>query len=1204
MISITKHAFRLFCLFIMGLVLAGCGGSSTISNGQNLAGLTGKANTQKTYTLKIPDNTLGLMIQAAGNPNIQLDLLDNAGNSLGACAEALRCIVDYPLPGTYKLQLSATADYAGVNLSASWGGPSVSVLQNNVALDGLKGDASTVILKSLYIDADQQTLVLDATAVSPVNVRLLDHRGNEYWPCQSGACLVHFVPAGLYYAQITAAAQYDNARLRARWGDSADATLENGAILSGLSGTAGTQFIESIYVPPGVDALALSTTSQQVALQLMSAEGGPAWSRCELNPVSGSDCVASQLSAGLHYVVATLMQDATDFSIAVRFGGADTVTLVSGQPGEPRPAVPGELHLESFYVPEGADSAIFEAGPTVNARIYDNEGQLVCDMQPCALNNLIPGAYFVRLDVWPGMEPSFNTAFALGGPLNATLTAGQSKTVTSHFVHERFVESIEVDAGVDAFAIATSNDHAYMMVIDPNGMLLPGCGSPEICIVSATVPGSYFVSYEFGGPVTEGETQRISLALGGESVATLRSGEPSAPRAGQPGERYLESFFVAPGIDSGAFTTTMNSEARIYTADGRVVCEYQPCFMPNLQPGTYFASIKVWDTAWIPYVNASLALAGPDYSTLGSGRSEQKIVQFVGESGFESFYVEPGVESFAVSANRGRTLMAVHNAQGDVITECWNSIDCVGHAPSPGAYFVRYEHTYMEEANPSYTIALGLAGEDATTLSNGQPGAPVAVVTGDILMESFYVPPGVTSAAFTVPMNSETRIYEADGRLVCEYQPCLLQNLQPGVYVAVVRIWDSWIPFFSASLAMGGAEQATLANGQTKTGNVQFNGETGVESFHAGPGVDSFAIAASPSRKLVYVVNEQGDMIADCWNRALCTGRISTPGTYFLRFGDFDNGSEPEGQRYSVSLALGGEQTATLKPELVQPSRKAQPGDALVQSVYRSSVEEVTAIAVSQNAWTRIYDIDGNLRCENWFCTLENMPAGSYFVSSIVMEHPYLTSVSAAVTLGGADQSDLHNGETLFGLQGTSGSFILKSMYVAGDPPTLYGPTSLHLMQSHPFVQMTLMDEIGIVRAICIPPGGCHLNGLPMRQYYVLMEIMEPIPEATTSLSAAWVGPQSSSLENGIHYTLATPSAEFASVQSFNLTSTSTLALDIDTNAVEALILDEQSNFVMSCTAGACAPMPLPTGRYFLVMYTASYLPPHAGESIQYTLSW
>lgn len=1199
----TKHAFQLFFFCIMGLVLAGCGGSATITNGQNLANLSGKANTPKTYTLKIPDNTFGLMIQAAGSPDIRLDLLDASGNSLGACAQPLQCMLEYPLPGTYKLQLSATADYTGVNLSASWGGPGVSVLQNSVAIDGLKGDASTVMLKSLYLDSEQVALSLEAVAATPVKLRLLDRFGNAYWLCESSACLVQFVPAGLYFVQLVAAAPYTETALKANWGDSIGATLENGDVLEDMAGTAGAQFVESFYVPEGVSAVAMATNSPHLDLQLVAADGGPGWFHCVEQ--EAKTCVARYLSPGLYYVVGSLRQDVANFSLALRFSGASHATIVNGQPANPKPAQARDIHLESFYVPDGVTTAMLVASWNIGVSIFDAEGNVICNPASCHMMNLAPGAYFATLHVYDMAEPFFNVSLALGGSDHATFRANQPKTVHLNVANERGVESFYIAPDVDAFAVSISGENTYLNVIGPNGAHAQHCSTHGACITRVSEPGTYFIEYEFyssDSTFTEQDVT-LSLALGGTNYSTLNSGEPSAPRPARTEDVHLESFFVAPGVDSAVFTTSMNSEARIYAADGRVVCEYQPCFMQNLQPGAYFAAIKVWDSTWIQQINASLALGGPEHSTLASGQRKEKIIEFRGESGFESFYAEPGVESFILAASNTQALMAVHNARGDVVAECWNRVDCIARVPSPGTYYVRYEHNEMTESNPSYTIALALGSEQGSTLLNGQPSDPVAVVTGDILMESFYLPEGATSAAFTTQMNSEARIYAADGRLVCEHQPCVMTNLTPGAYFAVIRVWDSWIPYVSASLALGGSGQATLNNGQTKAGTLRFNGESGVESFYAGTGADSFAIAASSEGILAYVVNSQGEQVADCWNRSHCIGRITSPGTYFVHYEYYNPDVDPQGQSYSISLALGGESVATLKADEVQAPRNAQPGDTLVQSIHRESVQAITAVAVSHNAWTRIYDVNGNQRCEGWFCVLEGLPAGSYFVISTTMDHPYLTSVSSAVTHGGPGKSDLLNGQTLFGLQGMPGAFILKSIFVTADSQSAYHPQSLQVWQNPPSMMMNIIDQYGTQLKTCLPTDGCQVSGLFGQQYYVLLEVLPVIPGTAGTVSAAWVGPGTSSLENGVTYTLDTPAAEFVSAQSFNLESASAVQFTSDSNAVEAVILNDNSQLQMYCSGGACDSVTLPPGSYFLKIATAPYLPYSSG-SIQYSLSW
>lgn len=113
---------NLLTLLVLTFILAGCKTTTPIANGENIADLSGKAGSETMFSITVPENINGLYIQAAGSDSITLDLLDEDENSLGACPSATVCLLDFPIAAKYLLRLSASANYEGVNLSASWGG--------------------------------------------------------------------------------------------------------------------------------------------------------------------------------------------------------------------------------------------------------------------------------------------------------------------------------------------------------------------------------------------------------------------------------------------------------------------------------------------------------------------------------------------------------------------------------------------------------------------------------------------------------------------------------------------------------------------------------------------------------------------------------------------------------------------------------------------------------------------------------------------------------------------------------------------------------------------------------------------------------------------------------------------------------------------------------------------------------------------------
>jgi hypothetical protein len=87
-ISYQKYAFRIVLAIVLSL-LWGCGGSSSLKNGDTRSNISGSIDSQKNYTVTIPENTLGLMIQAAGSSDITLDLLGATDVSVGQCDASL-----------------------------------------------------------------------------------------------------------------------------------------------------------------------------------------------------------------------------------------------------------------------------------------------------------------------------------------------------------------------------------------------------------------------------------------------------------------------------------------------------------------------------------------------------------------------------------------------------------------------------------------------------------------------------------------------------------------------------------------------------------------------------------------------------------------------------------------------------------------------------------------------------------------------------------------------------------------------------------------------------------------------------------------------------------------------------------------------------------------------------------------------------------
>lgn len=1202
MISLSKHAFRIFVFCIMGLVLVACGGSSTVGNGQNLANLSGKAGSVKTFNIKLPVNATGLMIQAAGSADIRLDLQDSAGNSLGICTQPLFCVWQTPVEGSYKLQLQATADYSGVNLSASWGGPDLSVLNNDIALTGLKGDASTVLLKSLFLPENVPLLKVAASGSTDVQLELLDSLGNPVWYCGSHSCLFPALQANLYYVRATATAAYFDVSLKTNWGESFGATMENGDTVRYSNVQAHSQINETFYWPEGVEAVALATSAPGAGIMLVDSSGEYAPMQCVQN--GGSVCVASALAPGLYHVSVMMGMERMDLSLTLRFGGRNHSTVSNGQSTAAGEYRSGEQVLESFYIEPGTTAAAVGVSIFTPVRVYDvNGNRMLCEYQPCYLNNPQPGTYFAFAFIEDATAgPYASVSLATGSPDATTLVSGQTKRGSFEYKFQEKVESFYVGPNVDAFAIFLSDEHTYAYITNAAGTFIAACSNTAPCIAEVSTSGVYFAYVNYHNIEGPAGQYQISLALGGQDVSTLESGQTTVFQSVQTNDLFAESFYVSPGMSSAAFVAPMNTQARIYSTTGAsVACTYQPCFMNNLQPGVYFVEARVIETEYSSSSSLSLALGGEEGATITNAQTKRDSFDFSYQEKIDSFHIKSGVGAVAITVAGDNVSASIVDTQGNFLTYCNSAMPCIFKPTSDSNYYIFQHFNGSGESDGQYSISLTLGGEDVATLENGQPSAPRPVVAGETFVESFQITEGMTSFSFTAGMQSYGAIYNADGQTVCASLPCILNSLTPGTYFAsITPIGGGLATHISASFAAGGPNHGTLTNGQTKKSVINHAYEDRVESFYAGPGVDSFILASSNQNIGFYIVDENFGHVADCWANAPCIGQIATPGVYFVHL-SFHNPALM-GQEYSISLALGGEQAATLKWNEVAPVHEVNNGDILVHSVYRHSASDVTAISSSDNTMTRVFDVQGNVYCEGYFCTLKGLPVGSYFLVSEVFDlHSTRSQASFAVAETGAGKSDIQNGDVaFFGV--TQHQRALKSLKLEDDEYKFPTIESLVVRGRETFI--SILDQEGGVVTTCWHMMPCVVEWPGREHLFVVMDFAYPNSESVTaSVSAAWTASDVSTLENGALQSLDTPAPEFGSVQSFILDAESSVQLFMSSTATDANITDASGQSLSYCSGAPCPFITLPAGHYFLLMSTIPNAE-YTGDTFQYSLTW
>src|SRR5690606_21899809 len=158
-------------------------------------------------------------------------------------------------------------------LTAAWAANQQGTLQNGVLLTGLSGNQDDALLASIYIPENTHGLMVQTSDVPGVYPELLDAYGNvvSYYGnvIDNPAPGVYFVRTRLFEDNVEFA-------LTAAWAANQQGTLQNGVLLTGLSGNQDDALLASIYIPENTHGLMVQTSDVPgVYPELLDANGNP-----------------------------------------------------------------------------------------------------------------------------------------------------------------------------------------------------------------------------------------------------------------------------------------------------------------------------------------------------------------------------------------------------------------------------------------------------------------------------------------------------------------------------------------------------------------------------------------------------------------------------------------------------------------------------------------------------------------------------------------------------------------------------------------------------------------------------------------------------------------------------------------------------------------------------------------------------------------
>ena len=971
----ASNKFLVFVLLTFSLL--GCKTTTPISNGQNIADLSGKAGNDAMFSVTVPENINGLLIEVAGSPDISLDLLDADKNSLGACVSATRCLLDHPSAAKYLIKLSATADYAGVNISASWGGPDEASLYNNVEITELAGNEQSLLLKSLYVGLNNGPVSFTTTGLNGATLEVADQYGDTLHTCESAeSCAVNGLSEGLFFARILGAAEFTEGTLKASWGNPVDTTLRNG-VKKAVSGNYGDVVLESLYLPTGASAIMAHANNHSIELEILDSEG------TEIGQCNGEACHASGLTTGLYFIRASFQENALTSSIMASWAGIGVHSMRNGDYLSNMTLAGGELLTRSFYVNEAGAHVLFIPSENANlVSIYTESGDFItgCGMSvPCSFQAPAAGAYFALVQNDFPETQTFGLSVAWATPTEATLHNGSQLSPLSLNSMDNLVQSIYVDEAGSDVMVMGSGDFGDIIIYSDSGDDITICRMSTPCTFEAPYAGTYFsvVSNLFG---PSNLTFSLSAAWASPANASLSNGDQISGLSLQPEETLIQSFYVGEATSNVmVMSSDQPGHLLIFSDMGDDITGCQmglPCAFEAPYAGTYFV---VALNQYPEPLNFSLSVAwgSPTTASLTNGGQISGLNLQPQETLIQSFYVAEATSKVMVISSDQPGHLLIFSDMGDDITGCQMGLPCAFEAPYAGTYFVVALNQYPEPLNFSLSVAWG--SPTTASLTNGGQISGLNLQPQETLIKSFYVAKA-TSKVMVISSDQPGHllIFSDMGNDITGCQmglPCAFEAPYAGTYFVVALNQYPEPLNFSLSVAWGSPTTASLTNGGQISGlNLQPQ-ETLIKSFYVAEATSKVMVISSDQPGHLLIFSDMGDDITGCQMGLPCAFEAPYAGTYFA----VALNQYPEPLNFSLSVAWGSTNNFTLENN-APLTLSGSETDIGMESLYLSEPGDMDII-IAGSVEAILYSFDGgDINACIDTCTITGLPSGNYFI--------------------------------------------------------------------------------------------------------------------------------------------------------------------------------------------------------------------------------
>ncbi len=484
----------------------GGGDEKLLADGVPVTNLSGAANAELTYRIDLPAGVTTLEIKMSGGSG-DADLYVKLKAPPTTTDYDFRpfqtgneetVTINSPTAGSWFVMIRGYSDFAGVTLTASWGGGPVTTLQNGVPVNGISGALGSEQFYKIDVPAGNDYINF-AMSGGTGNADMYLKKGSkptttdyDYRPSDADGSNNESVSfsgdgiPGTYYILIKAAKAYDGVMLLVKYSRTGGGgeptpvvTLSNGVPVPNISGAASAEKFYKIEVPAGQQKLEIRMSGGTGDADLYVRKGAkPTTSDYDYRPyLTGNDETVQidNPSSGTWYIMIRGYQAFTGITLVATYGGGTTpdTTVTTLQNGVAVTGIKGAAGTETFYkiiVPAGqmkleiatyggtGDVDLYvkkDAKPTTSS--WDYRPYLIGNNEMVTIDNPAAATYFIMLKAYAAFDGlTLKATYTPAADLVTPLTNGVAVTGLSGAMGSEKFYKIDVPAGQQFLRIQTS----------------------------------------------------------------------------------------------------------------------------------------------------------------------------------------------------------------------------------------------------------------------------------------------------------------------------------------------------------------------------------------------------------------------------------------------------------------------------------------------------------------------------------------------------------------------------------------------------------------------------------------------------------------------------------------------------------------------------------------------------------------------------